>query len=132
MRRCSNPTLSVRENSMKVLVLVKATEAYEEGYSPEPWMSEMMAAMGRFNDELKAAGVLVMAEGLEPSSAGKRVTFDGPGREVTDGPFALTRDLVAGFWIWEVANMEEAVAWAKRIPNPMLGPSDIEIRPIAS
>ena len=86
--------------------------------------------MGRFNDELRVAGVLVMADGLQPSLAGKRVAFDGPGRLVTDGPFPRPRELVAGFWLWDVKDMDEAVAWAKRCPNPMPGPSEIEIRPL--
>lgn len=115
---------------MRVLVLVKATEDSELGRFPEPWTSEMMAAMGRFNDELRAAGILRNADGLTPSSHGKRVAFDGTGRTVIDGPFAATRELVAGFWLWEVADIDEAVAWVKRCPNPMPGPSEIEIRPL--
>jgi hypothetical protein len=111
------------------MVLVKATEDSEKGFTPDPWTMEMMEAMSRFNDELSAAGILVMAEGLKPSSQGKRVAFDGPGRTVTDGPFAAPRELVAGFWLWDVKDMEEAVAWVKRCPNPMRGPSEIEIRP---
>lgn len=115
---------------MRVMVLVKATEQSEQGPMPEPWTTEMMAAMGRFNDELRAAGVLLIAEGLQPSSAGKRVAFDGRDRTVIDGPFSNARDLVAGFWLWEVASMDEALAWVKRCPNPMPGPSEIEIRPL--
>ncbi len=115
---------------MRVMVFVKATEDSETGRFPEPWTSEMMAAMGRFNDELRDAGILLAADGLKPSSQGKRVAFDGPGRTVIDGPFAETRELVAGFWIWEVKDMDEAVAWVKRCPNPMMGPSEIEIRPV--
>lgn len=88
-----------------------------------------MAAMGRFNDELREAGVLIMAEGLKPTSQAKRVGFDGTHRTVTDGPFTETRELVAGFWIWDVRDMDEAVSWVRRCPNPMPGPSDIEIRP---
>lgn len=114
---------------MRVMVLVKATKDSEEGLFPEPWTSEMMAAMGRFNDALRDAGILLMADGLQPSSQGKRVAFDGPARTVIDGPFAATGELVAGFWLWEVKDMEEAVAWVKRCPNPMPGPSEIEIRP---
>lgn len=114
---------------MRVMVLVKATEDSETGDFPEPWTSEMMRAMGCFNDELRAAGVLLMAEGLAPTSQAKRVAFDGGGRTVIDGPFARARDLVAGFWIWDVTDMDEAVAWVKRCPNPMPGPSEIEIRP---
>ncbi|PZQ47529.1 MAG: dehydrogenase [Rhodovulum sulfidophilum] len=112
---------------MRVMVLVKATEESERGDLPGPGMLE---AMGRFNAELAAAGVLRAAEGLRPSGDGRRVAFDGPDRTVTDGPFAQTRELVAGFWLWEVRDMEEAVAWVKRCPNPMPGPSEIEIRPL--
>ena len=115
---------------MRVMVLVKATEESEKGLSPEPWMAEMMEAMGRYNDELRKAGIFVTADGLKPSSHGKRIAFDGPGRTVIDGPFAATRELVAGFWLWEVKDMDEAVAWVKRCPNPMPGASEIEIRPL--
>jgi hypothetical protein len=115
---------------MRVMVLVKATDASETGAMPADWTAAMMAAMGRFNDDLCAAGVLVMAEGLRPSADGKRVAFDGAARTMHDGPFAPARDLVAGFWLWDVADMEEALAWAKRCPNPMPGPSEIEIRPL--
>jgi hypothetical protein len=112
------------------MVLVKATEDSEKGYSPDPWTTEMMEAMGRFNDELRKAGILLMADGLTPSSQGKRIAFDGPARTVIDGPFAQPRELVAGFWLWDVKDMDEAVAWVKRCPNPMRGPSEIEIRPL--
>ncbi|ATE64996.1 YciI family protein [Rhizorhabdus dicambivorans] len=115
---------------MRVLVLVKATEDSEKGFVPTPEAQEMMEAMGRYNDELAKAGILVTADGLKPSSAGKRVAFDGAGRSVIDGPFAHPRELVAGFWLWEVKDMDEAVAWVKRCPNPMPGPSEIEIRPV--
>jgi hypothetical protein len=114
---------------MRVMVLVKATKDSEKGFSWTPETKAMMEAMGRFNDELQKAGVLVTGDGLKPSSQGKRVAFDGPGRTVIDGPFAETKELVAGFWIWEVKDMDEAVAWVKRCPNPMMGPSEIEIRP---
>ena len=86
--------------------------------------------MGRFNQELSDAGILRAADGLKPSSQGKRVAFVGRDRRVVDGPFAATRELVAGFWLWEVRSMDEAVAWVKRCPNPMPGPSEIEIRPL--
>jgi hypothetical protein len=115
---------------MRVLVLVKATDDSEKGFLPTPETKEAMAEMGRFNDELQDAGILVMADGLTPSSQGKRVVFNGPGRTVIDGPFAETRELVAGFWLWDVKDMDEAVAWVKRCPNPMPGPSEIEIRPL--
>ena len=115
---------------MRVIVFVKATEDSEQGTMPAGWASEMMAAMGRFNDELRNAGVLLMADGLTPSSQGKRIAFDGAARTVIDGPFAETRELVAGYSVWEVKDMDEAVAWVKRCPNPMPGPSEIEIRPL--
>lgn len=114
---------------MRVMVFVKATEDSETGVFPEPQMGEMLEAMGKFNEELVKAGIMLSGDGLKPSSAGKRVAFDGPSRKVIDGPFAETRELVAGYWIWEVKDMDEAVAWVKRCPNPMLGPSEIEIRP---
>lgn len=112
---------------MRVMVLVKATEESERGDMPT---TELLEAMGRFNEELASAGILVTADGLKPSSQGKRVAFDGPDRMVIDGPFAETREVVAGFWLWEVRDMDEAVAWVKRCPNPMPGPSEIEIRPL--
>ncbi|MER9049073.1 YciI family protein [Mesorhizobium sp. M0923] len=112
---------------MRVMVLVKATEDSEKGFLPTP---EAKEAMGRFNDELRNAGILLDADGLKPSSQGKRLAFDGSRRTVIDGPFAETRELVAGFWLWEVKDMDEAVAWVKRCPNPMPGPSEIEIRPL--
>lgn len=115
---------------MRVMVLVKATEDSEKGFFANAETMAMMEAMGRFNDELRDAGILRAADGLQPSSHGKRVAFDGPGRTVIDGPFAATRELVAGFWLWEVKDMDEAVAWVKRCPNPMPGPSEIEIRPL--
>ena len=115
---------------MRVMVLVKATEDSEKGFTPNAEALEALEAMGRFNDELRAAGILLFADGLTPSSAGKRVAFDGAERTVLDGPFAATRELVAGFWLWEVRDMDEAVAWVKRCPNPMPGPSEIEIRPL--
>jgi hypothetical protein len=115
---------------MRVMVLVKATEDSEKGFVPTPETAAMMEAMGKFNDALREAGILRAADGLKPSSFGKRIAFDGPGRAVVDGPFARPRELVAGFWIWEVRDMDEAVAWAKRCPNPMPGPSELEIRPL--
>jgi len=115
---------------MRVMVLVKATEDSEKGLPPAEEMAEMMEAMGRFNQELSDAGILKDADGLKPSSHAKRIAFDGPNRTVIDGPFAETRELVAGYWLWEVKDMDEAVAWAKRCPNPMPGPSEIEIRPL--
>lgn len=114
---------------MRVMVFVKSTEDGEKGEFPQPWTSEMMAAMGRFNDQLRAAGVLVTADGLKPTRFARRVAFNGATRTVTDGPFPHPNELVAGFWIWNVTNMDEAVAWVKKCPNPMPGPSEIEIRP---
>jgi hypothetical protein len=117
---------------MRVMVLVKATEDSEKGLFPQPETAEMMEAMGKFNDELVKAGIMEpgVGDGLKPSSHGKRVAFDGPRRTVIDGPFAETKELVAGFWIWTVKDMDEAIAWVKRCPNPMMGPSEIEIRPL--
>jgi len=111
---------------MKVMVFVKATKDSEAGVMPsEKLISEMM----KFNEELVKAGIMKMGDGLQPSSKGKRIHFSGPKRTVIDGPFAETKELVAGFWLWEVKSMAEAVEWAKRCPNPMPGDSDLEIRP---
>ena len=117
---------------MRVMVLVKATEDSEKGFVLMPETRAMLEAMGRFNEELVKAGIMKAGDcdGLTPSSQGKRVAFDGPGRTVIDGPFAQPGELVAGFWLWEVKDMDEAVAWVKRCPNPMRGPSEIEIRPL--
>ena len=112
---------------MRVMVLVKATSESEAGCMPS---AELLEAMGKYNEELANAGILLAAEGLHPSSKGKRVVFDGPSRTVIDGPFAETRELVAGFWLWKVKDMAEAVEWVKRCPNPMPGPSEVEIRPV--
>jgi len=117
---------------MRVMVLVKATADSEKSFVRTPETTAMMEAMGRFNEELVRAGIMKEGDcdGLTPSSQGKRVAFDGPGRTVIDGPFAESRELVAGFWFWDVKDMDEAVAWVKRCPNPMPGPSEIEIRPL--
>ncbi|MBY8603360.1 MAG: YciI family protein [Burkholderia sp.] len=112
---------------MRVMVIVKATADSESGRLPD---TESMAEMGRFNEELVKAGILLDADGLRPSSHGKRVHFSGKNRAVIDGPFAETKELVAGYWLWQVKSMEEAVEWVKRCPNPMPGDSDIEIRPL--
>jgi hypothetical protein len=112
---------------MKVTVLVKATPDSEAGVMPT---QELLTAMGEFNELLVKAGILLAGEGLQPSRLGKRVRFSGKTRTVTDGPFAETKELVAGFWIWQVRSIEEAVEWVKRCPNPMLTDSDIEIRPV--
>jgi len=112
---------------MRVMVMVKATSDSEAGIMPS---TELLEAMGKYNEELANAGIMLAGEGLHPSEKGKRVAFDGPKRTVIDGPFAETRELVAGFWLWQVKDMAEAVEWAKRCPNPMPGPSDLEIRPV--
>ena len=112
---------------MKVTVLVKATPDSEAGVMPT---QELLTAMGEFNESLVKAGILLAGEGLQPSRLGKRVRFSGKTRTVTDGPFAETKELVAGFWIWQVRSIEEAVEWVKRCPNPMLTDSDIEIRAV--
>lgn len=112
---------------MRVLVFVKATSDSEAGAMPTP---ELVEAMGKYNEELINAGVMLGGDGLTPSAQGKRVAFDGASRTVIDGPFAETRELVAGYWQWEVKDMAEAVEWVKRCPNPMPGPSEIEIRPV--
>jgi hypothetical protein len=111
---------------MRVMVFVKATEDSEAGIMPT---TELIEAMMKFNEELVNAGIMKDGDGLKPSSQAKRVAFDGPNRTVIDGPFTETKELVAGYWIWEVKDMDEAVAWVKRCPNPMPGPSEIEIRP---
>lgn len=111
---------------MRVMVIVKATEDSEKGIMPS---NELLEAMGKYNEELANAGIMLSGDGLKPTSQAKRVAFNGPKRSVIDGPFAETRELVAGFWIWDVKDMAEAVEWVKRCPNPMPGPSEIEIRP---
>jgi len=112
---------------MKVAVLVKATKDSEAGVMPS---AELLAAMGQFNESLVKAGILLAGEGLKPSRQGKRVHFSGKQRTVIDGPFTETKELVAGFWLWQVHSIDEAVEWVKRCPNPMLTDSDIEIRPV--
>jgi hypothetical protein len=112
---------------MRVMVIVKATADSEAGMMPS---SELLEAMGKFNEALVEAGIMLAGDGLKPSSNGKRVAFDGAKRMVIDGPFTETKELIAGFWLWQVRDMAEAVEWVKRCPNPMPGPSEIEIRPI--
>jgi hypothetical protein len=112
---------------MRVMVLVKATADSEAGVPPP---EEMLTEMGKFNEELVKAGVMLAGEGLHPSSKGKRVRFSGKERTVIDGPFAETKELVAGWWLWQVRSMDEAIEWVKRCPNPMPGESEIEIRPV--
>ena len=117
---------------MKVMVLVKATEDSEAGMTSDQPTRDMFEAMGKYNEKLVDAGIMIMGDGLKPSSAGKRIAFDGPKRSVIDGPFPQVRELLAGFWIWEVKDMAEAVEWAKRCPNPMPGPSELELRPFVT
>ena len=112
---------------MRFLVIVKATKESEAGAMPD---EQLLADMGRFNEELVKAGVMLAGEGLHPSSKGKRVRFSGRQRTVIDGPFAETKELVAGFWLWKLDSMAEAVEWVKRCPNPFRGESEIEIRPV--
>jgi hypothetical protein len=112
---------------MRVMVMVKATRESEAGEMPS---TELIAAMGRFNEELVQAGVMLAGEGLHPSSKGARVRFSGAARTVIDGPFAETKELVAGYWLWQVRSMDEAIEWVRRCPNPMTSDSDIEIRPV--
>ena len=114
---------------MRVMVIVKANENSEAGVMPDP---ELFVAMGKYNEELVKAGILLAADGLHPSSRGVRVHFSGNQRTVTDGPFAETKELVAGYWLWQVRSMEEAIEWVRRCPNPHVGDSDIEIRPVFS
>ena len=113
--------------AMKVMVLVKANADSEAGVMPG---AQLLAEMGKYNEELVRAGILLAAEGLHPSSKGVRVRFAGADRTVTDGPFAETKELLAGFWLWRVKSMDEAIEWVKRCPNPMPGESEIEIRPV--
>jgi hypothetical protein len=112
---------------MRVMVIVKASKDSETAAAPDP---AIFAAMGTFNEELVKAGILLAAEGLHPSSRGKRVAFSGGKRTVTDGPFAETKELIAGYWLWQVKSMDEAVDWVKRCPNPHASDSEIEIRPV--
>ena len=112
---------------MKVMVIVKATPDSEAGVMPS---EQLLTEMGNYNEELVKNGIMLAGEGLHPSSKGKRVLFSGSNRTVTDGPFAETKELIAGFWLWQVKSMDEAVEWVKRCPNPMEGESTIEIRQV--
>lgn len=112
---------------MRVMVIVKASRDSEAGVMPS---QQLLTEMGRFNEELVKAGVMLAGEGLHPSSRGKRVEFSGVRRTVVDGPFSETKELVAGFWLWQVSSMEEALEWAKRCPNPHAEDSVLEIRPV--
>jgi hypothetical protein len=111
---------------MKVMVLVKATKESETGVLPS---QELLTEMGKYNEQLVKAGIMLAGEGLKPSSQGYRVRFSGEKRTVIDGPFAETKELVAGYWLWQVKSMDEAIEWVKRCPNPMPTDSEIEIRP---
>jgi hypothetical protein len=115
---------------MRVMVFVKATEDSEKGFVRTPETIAMLEAMGKFNEELIKAGILRAGDGLKPSSKGKRIAFNGPNRMVIDGPFAETKELVAGYWLWEVKDMDEAVAWAMKCPNPTGQEGQLEIRQI--
>lgn len=112
---------------MRVMVIVKASKESEAGVTPS---EQLLTEMGNFNEELVKAGIMQAGEGLHPSSKGARVRFSGKSRTVVDGPFSETKELVAGFWIWKVKSLDEAIEWAKRCPNPMNEDSDLEIRPI--
>jgi hypothetical protein len=112
---------------MKVMVIVKASKASEAGEMPS---QELLTAMGNYNEELVKAGIMLAGEGLHPTSKGKRVRFSGKKRLVIDGPFSESKELIAGFWLWNVKSMEEAVAWLKRCPNPQSEETEVEIRPV--
>ena len=112
---------------MRVMVMVKATKESEDGQMPS---QELLTEMGKFNEELVKAGVMLAGEGLHPSSKGARVRFSGDKRTVTDGPFTETKELVAGYWLWQVRSMDEAIEWAKRCPNPMEQGGELELRPV--
>jgi hypothetical protein len=112
---------------MRVMVIIKANKESEAGVMPS---QQLLTEMGRFNEELVKAGVMLAGEGLHPSSKGARVRFAGDKRTVVDGPFAETKELIAGFWLWQVKSMAEAIDWVKRMPNPDKTPGDVEIRPV--
>jgi len=114
-------------STMRVMVLIKADQDSEAGVMPS---EQLLTEMGAFNEALVKAGLMLAGEGLKPSSAGVRVRFSGSQRTVTDGPFAETKELIAGYWVWQVASLDEAIEWVKRCPNPMGVESEIEIRPI--
>src|SRR5215216_3740017 len=112
---------------MRVMVIVKASPESEAGEMPS---EQLLTEMGAYNEELVKAGIMLAGEGLHPSSRGKRIAFSGAKRTVIDGPFAETKELIAGFWLWQVKSMDEAVEWARRCPNPMMSDSELEIRPV--
>jgi hypothetical protein len=122
------PRETLKEHkTMRVMVIIKADENSEAGTMPT---EQMLTEMGNYNEELVKAGIMLAGDGLHPSSKGKKVRFSGTNRTVIDGPFAETKELIAGFWIWQVRDMDEAVEWVKRCPNPMLGESEVEIRQV--
>ena len=112
---------------MRVMIIIKADKDSEAGVMPG---EQLLTDMGKFNEELVKAGIMLAGEGLHPSSKGKRIRFSGKSRAVIDGPFAETKELIAGFWLWQVRSMEEAIEWVKRCPNPMGGETEVEIRPV--
>jgi hypothetical protein len=112
---------------MRVMVMVKANEESEEGVMPS---TEILSAMGKYNEELVKAGIMLDGEGLHPSSKGVRIQFAGDQRSVVDGPFTETKELIAGYWVWQVRDMDEAIEWAKRCPNPTGAESTLELRPV--
>jgi len=112
---------------MRVMVIVKASKESEAGVLPD---TEILTKMGKYNEELVKAGIMLAGEGLQPTSKGKRVRFSGDKRTVIDGPFTETKELIAGYWMWQVRSMEEAVEWLKRCPNPHPGETEVEIRPV--
>jgi len=112
---------------MRVMVIVKASPESEAGEMPS---EQLLTEMGAYNEELVKAGIMLAGEGLHPSSRGKRIAFSGTKRTVIDGPFAETKELIAGFWLWQVKSMDEAIEWARRCPNPMMSDSELEIRPV--
>jgi hypothetical protein len=109
------------------MVIVKATKDSEAGVLPS---TELLTAMGKYNEELVKAGIMLAGEGLQPSSKGARIRFNGPKRSVVDGPFSETKELIAGFWLWQCKSLDEAIEWAKRCPNPMPGESELEVRQV--
>jgi hypothetical protein len=120
-------TSTTGDSTMKVMVIVKATQDSEAGVMPS---EQLLTEMGKYNEELVKAGIMLAGEGLHPSSKGARVQFSGTNRTVIDGPFTETKELIAGYWLWQVQSIEEAIDWVKRCPNPMPGDSEIEIRPV--
>lgn len=121
------PPPTREDPTMKVMVIVKATADSEAGVMPD---QSLLTAMTRYNEDLANAGILLAGEGLKPTSQGARVQFDGPSRRVIDGPFAETKELIAGFWLWQVRSLDEAIEWVRRCPNPHPTPCEIEIRPL--